>query len=99
MKVGDEVEKVGGDYSFSGWIVSKFTKRTGATRFVVEDSRGLLFIFNETNLQLINKVIEKPVKRDCNRHTDCDAAQAAAKARGGQTDCCHDDCCEDCFGN
>lgn len=27
--------------------------------------------------------------RSCNRHYDCDKAK---------TSCCHDDCCEDCFG-
>lgn len=42
--------------------------------------------------------IDHPPKRTCNRHDDCDAADAAAHARGLVTDHCHDDCCEDCFG-
>lgn len=33
--------------------------------------------------------------RSCNRHVDCDKADAEAKARGKVTD----HCCEDCFGN
>lgn len=38
-------------------------------------------------------------KRTCNRHTDCDAADAKAKAEGRAfVDHCHDPCCEDCFG-
>jgi len=38
-------------------------------------------------------------ERECNRHNDCDAADAAAKERGyARADHCHDDCCEDCFG-
>ena len=38
-------------------------------------------------------------KRTCNRHDDCDAANAAAKAKGRYADHCHDDDCEDCFGS
>ena len=38
----------------------------------------------------------KPVKRSCNRHSDCDAAPKWP-ARGSE--CCHDDECEDCFGS
>src|SRR5574343_172788 len=51
FEVGDRVEKIGGDYSFEGEVVSVFKKRSGAVRLVVEDDRGLLFIFNETNLK------------------------------------------------
>jgi hypothetical protein len=41
-----------------------------------------------------------PVERTCNRHDDCDAADEAAKTNGrAQADHCHDDCCEDCFGD
>lgn len=39
-----------------------------------------------------------PTVRTCNRHVDCDAADAAAKAAGKRVDHCHDDDCEDCFG-
>jgi len=38
--------------------------------------------------------------RSCNRHDDCDAADAAARAKGHlSAEHCHDECCEDCFGN
>lgn len=36
----------------------------------------------------------------CNKHIDCDAADAAAQAKGERGAVhCHDDCCEDCFGS
>jgi hypothetical protein len=44
---------------------------------------------------------EQPSKvRTCNRHDDCDAANAKAMAAGRSTIGihCHDDDCEDCFG-
>lgn len=39
-------------------------------------------------------------KRTCNRHTDCDAADARSLAGGVYlyAEHCHDDCCEECFG-
>jgi hypothetical protein len=38
--------------------------------------------------------------RSCNRHSDCAKADIEAKARGAfAASHCHDDCCEDCFGN
>lgn len=41
-----------------------------------------------------------PKRNDCNRHVDCAAADEKAKAKGrGFADHCHDDCCEECFGN
>lgn len=49
---GDFVQKIGGDYSFGGEVVSVFTKKSGVIRYVVEDERGLLFIFNESQLSL-----------------------------------------------
>lgn len=45
--------------------------------------------------------MEVKPKRACNRHDDCDAADAEAKALGySPFDIihCHDECCEDCFG-
>lgn len=36
--------------------------------------------------------------RACNRHADCDAADAKAAAAGRRVDHCHDECCEECFG-
>ena len=51
FKVGDQVEKVGGDYIFDGTVVSVFEKLSKVVRVVVEDNRGLLFIFNEKSLR------------------------------------------------
>jgi len=48
---GDLVEKIGGDYDFVGYVVSKFTKRSGQVRYVVEDDRGVLHIYNNKHLQ------------------------------------------------
>lgn len=36
--------------------------------------------------------------RTCNRHVDCDAADEVARVKGRRESHCHDDCCEDCFG-
>lgn len=51
-------------------------------------------------------VIAPDHKRECNRHSDCDAADAkahadwkAGKRRGPYTDHCYDEGCEDCFGS
>lgn len=49
---GDDVIKAGGDYRFEGVVVATFAKRSGAVRYVVEDDRGLLFIFNGGQLEL-----------------------------------------------
>lgn len=49
---GQYVIKTGGDYKFCGFIVSIFRKSTGHTRIVVEDARGLLFIFNPSQLDV-----------------------------------------------
>jgi hypothetical protein len=51
FEIGDQVYKIGGDYRFEGIVVAAFRKHNGAIRYVVEDLRGLLFIFNETSLQ------------------------------------------------
>jgi hypothetical protein len=42
----------------------------------------------------LGKPVEKPAKSNiesCNRHADC------SKKRPG-SECCHDSCCEECFG-
>jgi hypothetical protein len=49
--VGDKVEKVGGDYTFEGTVVSVFEKLSGAVRLVVEDDRGVLHVYSEKNLR------------------------------------------------
>jgi len=54
----------------------------------------------------VSATAPEPVKRSCNRHNDCDAAEDEVLARNpGSTKMaihpsfhCHDDCCEDCFG-
>ena len=51
FKKGDKVNKTSGDYRFEGIIVSIFKKLSGKIRIVVEDERGVLFIFNENNLE------------------------------------------------
>jgi len=54
MKTGDKVRKVGGDYRFDGIIVAMFSKLSGVIRLVVEDDRGILHIYSEKNLEVIN---------------------------------------------
>lgn len=63
IEQGDKVEKVGGDYTFVGFVVAKFNKLTmtpsgiaiqtdsGPLRFVVQDDRGILHIYSEKNLR------------------------------------------------
>ena len=42
---------------------------------------------------------EQP-KRTCNRHDDCEKANAEARAKGAYAAAhCHDECCEECFGS
>ena len=53
IQTGDRVRKVGGDYRFEGTVVSVFAKLSGVRRCVVEDDRGVLFIFNESQLELV----------------------------------------------
>ena len=50
FQVGEFVVKTGGDYTFEGFVVSVFRKRGGKIRYVVEDYRGILHIFSESNL-------------------------------------------------
>jgi len=51
FKVGDKVEKVGGDYTFVGVVVAAFTKLSGAERYVVEDDRGVLHVYSAKTLK------------------------------------------------
>lgn len=53
--IGDRVQKVGGDYQFEGEVRAIIRKRSGQTRYVVEDDRGLLFIFHGNNLRFATK--------------------------------------------
>ena len=52
-KIGDLVEKVGGDYTFVGHVVLVFEKLCGAVRLVVEDDSGVLHVYSEKILKLV----------------------------------------------
>ena len=54
FKVGDKVEKVGGDYTFVGVVVAVFEKLSGVIRLVVEDDRGVLHVYSEKILRLVD---------------------------------------------
>lgn len=44
--------------------------------------------------------IENPPRRTCNRHDDCDSADVLARDDGRlAAEHCHDEGCEECFGN
>lgn len=51
FKRGALVEKTGGDYCFPGTVLTAFTKLSGQVRYVVEDDRGVVHIFNEAQLK------------------------------------------------
>jgi len=53
LEVWNTVEKVGGDYTFVGVIIAKFAKLSGATRYVVEDDRGVLHVYSAKILRRI----------------------------------------------
>ena len=50
FKLGDSVQRYGGDYSFRGEITSVVFKRSGELRYTVENDDGMIFILNEDNL-------------------------------------------------
>lgn len=39
-----------GDYTYTGWLVSVFRKRSGAVRVNVEDANGRLFVHNAAQI-------------------------------------------------
>lgn len=51
FQVGDEVEKTAGDYRYRGTVVVIFRKLNGVERLVVENGDGMLFIFNDRQLE------------------------------------------------
>ena len=53
LRLGDRVTKITGDYRFTGVVVAVFAKLSGATRYVVENEDGVLHIFSEKNLKLL----------------------------------------------
>lgn len=50
VQAGLTYAKVRGDYTFVGTCRTVFSKGSGAVRCVLEDERGLLFIFSPTQL-------------------------------------------------
>lgn len=53
------VKKVGGDYSFEGVVVCRFVKlNRRSIRYVVEDNRGVLHVYNGRNLAAFNPLAE-----------------------------------------
>lgn len=52
FKIGDLVNRKGSDYRFPGMVVAVFEKISGATRYVVEDDRGILFIMSAKSMEL-----------------------------------------------
>lgn len=54
FQVGQSVEKVTGDYLFSGHVVSVVKKLNGAVRYVVEDDRRALHIFSGEQLREVS---------------------------------------------
>lgn len=57
FKRGEKVRKVGGDYSFTGWIVARWQKRRAPYpwRVAVENRQGLTHIFNEKQLRRVKE--------------------------------------------
>lgn len=54
IKTGDLVEKIGGDYSFTGIAVAVFQKlNDGPVRVVVQNRQGLLHIFSPSQLKVV----------------------------------------------
>lgn len=53
LEVGDYVIKNTGDYEFEGTIRAVVIKGNGTVRYVVEDYRGLLFIFRAEQLKKV----------------------------------------------
>lgn len=57
ISVGDRVIKDHGDYTFEGEVRAIVVKRSGQYRYVVEDDRGLLFIFSAYDLRVVLKEV------------------------------------------
>lgn len=54
LSLKDVVIKDSGDYVYEGIIVGIIEKLSGAKRYAVEDNRGLLFIFNASQLRKVD---------------------------------------------
>ena len=53
FQLGDRVENIKGDYWLAGEVRGIVFKRSGKYRYVIEDDRGLLFIFNGNQLKFL----------------------------------------------
>ena len=82
FRIGDPVAKVGGDYRFEGKVAGIVRKKSGQIRYVVEDDRGLLFIFNPAQLE--PRTILLTVAPPANRRTRARVLWERANLRG----CC-----------
>lgn len=54
FKIGDRIIKDSGDYTFEGEIRGYVLKKSGKIRYVAEDDRGLLFIFNASQIRKVD---------------------------------------------
>lgn len=50
--IGDPVKKRGGDYRFDGEVRAIVVKKSGVVRYVVEDDRGILFIWRADQMEI-----------------------------------------------
>lgn len=55
FRIGDPVKKTKGDYRYRGDVRGIITKRNKSERLVVENDDGMLFIFNESQLEYDHK--------------------------------------------
>jgi hypothetical protein len=53
LRVGQEVYKAGGDYTFRGRVAVIFAKRAGQVRLVVENPDGMLMILNPAQVEAV----------------------------------------------
>jgi thymidylate synthase len=63
FKTGDHVAKVTGDYYFDGIVDTVFQKQDGKERLVVEDERGALHIYSDSNLRPIGNLADHQYNR------------------------------------
>lgn len=103
-----DAQQTAADFFMEGWRM--FTSETlpwaGFDRNVimiaVQERTAKLYAEARRRCGIVDAVaIEHPPKRTCNKHNDCDAAQAKARAEGRNpyVICCHSDDCEECFGS
>ncbi len=71
----EHVVKSGGDYTFEGTVVARFHKLSGKERVVVENSAGILHIFNPTQLSPSKQEVAG-AREGLNANKDC-AVQSA----------------------